>query len=136
MNLTAWSDEFSVGIKSIDEQHKKIVNMIKTLHDALDKGKAPAVLDKIINGLLDYTGQHFTYEEELFDKYGYPDAGDHKKEHAKLDKRVLKLKAELDAGSLKIGEVLLLELLYDLLQNHILKTDKKYSAFLVGKGVK
>ena len=110
--------------------------MMKTLHDALDKCIAPAVMNKIINGLLDYTGQHFAYEERLFDKYAYPDAEPHKKEHARLDARVVKLKAELDAGSLNMAEVLILELLHDLLHNHILQEDKKYSAFLIEKGVK
>jgi len=136
MNMMDWSDEFSVGIASIDEQHKKIIDMIKTLHDALDNGKAHSVLNKIINGLLDYTGQHFNYEEELFALHGYPDAVDHKRHHARLDKRVLKLKSELDSGNHKIVEVLLLELLHDLLQNHILNEDKKYGPFLVARGVK
>ncbi len=46
-NPTKWTDEFSVGIESIDSQYKELVNMIKTLHNAIADGKATEILDEI-----------------------------------------------------------------------------------------
>jgi len=95
VNPVTWNDEFSIGIKSIDEQHKKLVSIIKTLYDALADGKASDVMDTIFNDLFDYSEQHFAYEEELFKSYDYPDAEDHKKEHAELKRQLIKLKNKL-----------------------------------------
>ena len=136
INPTKWTDEFSVGIESIDTQHKKLVDMIKTLHNAIADGKATEVLDKIFSELLDYTNYHFSYEEELFKSYGYTDEEVHKKEHAELKNQLLKLKRMMDEGDSFMGEVLVLKFLQDWLLNHIMKSDKKYGPFLVEKGVK
>jgi hemerythrin-like metal-binding protein len=136
INPTKWTDEFSVGIKSIDTQHKKLVDMIKTLHNAIADGKATEVLDKIFSELLDYTNYHFSYEEELFKSYGYTDEEVHKKEHAELKNQLLKLKRMIDEGDSFMGEVLVLKFLQDWLLNHIMKSDKKYGPFLVEKGIK
>ena len=136
INPTKWTDEFSVGIGSIDRQHKRLVNMIKTLHNAIADGKATEVLDKIFKELLDYTDYHFSYEEELFKSYGYTDVEAHKKEHAELKNQLLKLKRMMDEGDSFMGEVLVLKFLQDWLLNHIMKSDKKYGPFLVEKGMK
>ncbi len=130
-----WSDEFSIGIESIDEQHKKLIDMIKTLYDAIADGRASDVMDEIFSSMFDYTDQHFSYEEELFEKYSYPDAEDHKKEHAELKRQLIKLKDDIYSGDHFMSEVLLLKFLEDWLIHHILKTDMKYSQYLIVKGV-
>ncbi|MCP5043131.1 MAG: hemerythrin, partial [bacterium] len=43
MNLIDWSDDLSVGVDSVDEQHKKLVNMINALNASLTKGEESAV---------------------------------------------------------------------------------------------
>ncbi len=78
MPLIQWSDNLSVGIASIDEQHKKLLNMINVLSDALANGQANEVLVQIFDGLAVYTVKHFAYEEELFSKYGYEESEAHK----------------------------------------------------------
>jgi hemerythrin-like metal-binding protein len=136
INPIEWSDEFSVGIESIDEQHKKLINMIKNLYDALANGRVSDVMDEIFSGMFDYTDQHFSYEETLFDKYDYPDAEAHKEEHAELHRQLVKLKNDIYSGDHFMSEVLLLKFLEDWLINHILKTDKKFGPYLIEKGVK
>ncbi len=136
INPITWSDEFSVGIKSIDEQHKKLVSIIKTLYDALADGKASEVMDTIFNDLFDYSEQHFSYEEELFKQYDYPDTENHKEEHTELKRQLIKLKNDIYSGDNFMCEVLLLKFLEEWLIIHILKTDKKFGPYLIEKGVK
>lgn len=131
-----WNDEFSVGIDSIDEQHKKLVSMIKTLYDALIEGRASEVLNEILNGLFDYADYHFSYEEKLFDKYDYPDARDHKEEHKELEHHLTQLSIKLETGDNFMGEVLLLQFMEDWLIKHIMTTDMKFGPFFIEKGVK
>jgi hemerythrin len=134
MPLLTWNDELSVRIPSIDEQHKKLVNMLNALSDAVDRGDADAVLAKIFDGLVVYTAKHFGYEEELFAKHGYPSTQAHVKEHEALKGQALDLKAKMDAGDFMVG-VEVLAFLKDWLTNHIMKSDRAYSQHLINHGV-
>lgn len=134
MALITWTNELSVGVASIDEQHKKLVNMINSLNDALEKGEADEMIIKIFNGLAAYTQKHFAYEEELFAAHGYPDSTAHKREHGDLIVQVVELKKKLDTGDFMIGAELM-SFLKKWLTNHILGSDKKYSQFLIQHGV-
>ena len=134
MSLIQWSDQLSVGIPSIDEQHQKLVNMANTLNDALTAGQANEVLEKVFRGLVVYTQKHFGYEEELFAKHGYPASDAHRAEHDALRRQVGELQAKLDGGNFMIG-VEVMSFLKGWLTNHILKSDKAYTGFLTSKGV-
>ena len=70
MPLIAWDQGFSVGVGSIDEQHKKLIGLLNDLHDAMRFGKGRDVLGKVLAELIDYTAYHFRTEEGLFAKYG------------------------------------------------------------------
>ena len=137
MSLMDWSSELSVGIDSIDDQHKKLISMLNALYDAMQAGEGKAMVGKVLGGLAAYTVNHFKYEEDLFDKHGYPDAAEHKKQHADLLAQVTEIKAKFDSGS---GSTTLsmeiLKFLKSWLVDHIQGTDQAYTSFLVAKGVK
>jgi len=44
MALMTWKADYSVNIKQIDDQHKKLIELINTLHDAMAKGHAKEAL--------------------------------------------------------------------------------------------
>lgn len=134
MPLLQWNNELSVGISSIDEQHKKLINMINALNDELAKGQPNDVLVKIFDGLAVYTVDHFGYEENLFSQYGYGESEAHKKEHIALIKQVGNLQEKMEKGDFMIG-VEVMVFLKEWLLNHILKSDKSYAPFLIAKGV-
>ena len=39
MAFIAWDDKLMTGIKSVDDQHKNLVEMVNELHDAMSVGK-------------------------------------------------------------------------------------------------
>lgn len=135
MALITWTDEFSVGIESIDSQHKRLVEMINDLNDACAKGQESEVVGKVFNNLALYTKRHFEYEEKLFKETGYDEGSDHKKQHQKLIGQVTSLKTKLDAGEQAVGTDVL-EFLKKWLTEHIMKEDQAYSSYLQSKGVK
>lgn len=135
MELITWSDKYSVNIGSIDKQHKKLVDIINRLHKAMLDKKTKDEMGIILNELIDYTVEHFGYEEELFTKYSYPGTLLHKKEHKDLVGKVSDFKNEFTAGKGAVS-MKLLSFLKDWLINHINGTDQKYSDFLIEKGVK
>lgn len=135
MPLIDWSQDLSVGIQSIDDQHKKLINMINALHDAMSQNQGDAVMGKIFEGLAGYTQKHFAYEEELFAKHGFPGSDAHKKEHEALISQVAELKKQFDYGQAVIT-MDLMQFLKGWLNDHIKGTDKKYTDFLLSKGVR
>ncbi|HVN47704.1 MAG TPA: bacteriohemerythrin [Bacteroidota bacterium] len=134
MSLILWDNTFSVHIKEIDEQHKKLVNLINSLYDAMKAGKGKEVLHHILDELIDYTKNHFSKEEKMMGQYGYPTAALHKMEHDKFTKKVLTMQNDLEKGNAVLS-MDVLQFLKDWLLQHIQKTDKQYSPFLNSKGV-
>jgi len=135
MPFIQWNETLSIGIDSIDEQHKTLVDMINSLSDALEKGETNDVLQKIFNGLADYTVSHFGYEEELLEQCGYTESEAHKNEHKALYNQVRHLQKKLENGDFTIS-VELMSFLKGWVTNHILKTDKAYAPFLITQGVR
>lgn len=131
----SWKSSYSVGIPSIDEQHKKLVDLLNSLWDAMSHGHGNEVCGKILNELVNYTMTHFETEERIFAKYAYPDAAAHKFEHEKLRERVKILRADLQSGKAQLS-IQLADFLKEWLTHHIRETDMKYSQFLQSKGVK
>jgi hemerythrin len=135
MALMEWNNSYSVNVAEIDVQHKKLVDMINDLNDAMSQGKGKDVIGKILGGLIDYAGSHFATEEKYFDKFGYPETISHKKAHADLVKKVLEYQDGFNKGSISLS-VEVMRFLKDWLILHIQGTDKKYTAFFNEKGLK
>ncbi len=136
MPLIEWTAELSVGIESIDEQHKKLVNMINALNDAMLTNSSNELLGKIFTGLAAYTQKHFAYEENMFAEYGYTDSEEHKRQHNELIAQVVELKEKFIENPQGTMSADLMLFLKRWLTNHIMRTDKEYAEFLLSKGVK
>jgi hemerythrin len=135
MTYFPWQNEYSVNIKQIDDQHKKLVSMVNELYDAMQKGQGREIIGKILSGILDYAKTHFTTEEQLMKIHAYADYAAHKKEHDDLTAKAVDFAKRYNQGNqnlaLQVGTFL-----KEWLMNHIIGMDKKYSSFLNGKGVK
>ncbi|MCL5268880.1 MAG: bacteriohemerythrin [Bacteroidetes bacterium] len=101
----------------------------------MKEGKGKEAMGKILKDLTDYTVYHFSTEEKLFEKHGYPESARHKKEHEDLTKQVLDIGRKYNAGEMVLT-MDLMNFLKEWLNNHIMQVDKKYSTFLNAKGVK
>ncbi len=88
----AWSDNLNTGIDEIDRQHRKIVDYINELHRAA-QGANRELIEKVLNGLIDYTISHFSFEEEMLENNHYDDLQEHKKLHHKF---IARIQAHLD----------------------------------------
>ena len=130
-----WKDEYSVGIDSIDQQHKKLLSLINQLQTAVDYKTGEEFEREALDELVDYTKTHFTYEEGLLEQNDYPDFVPHKAQHEAMIKEVEKVLAgyESDPDTAMRNAA---DYLKDWLINHINGTDKEYSSHLISRGVK
>jgi len=129
MPIFIWSDTYSVGAPGIDAQHKKLFDLINSLHEAMSQGKGKEALGKILDGLMDYTRVHFSDEEKMLEKVNYPDLAIQKAQHAAFVQKISELQKDYKSGKITMT-LPTMEFLKDWLLNHILKVDKKYQSYI------
>ncbi|MHA6206165.1 bacteriohemerythrin [Dyella soli] len=121
MPYMAWQDDLNTGIKVIDNQHRRIVEMINHLHDAMDR-RDRQELNDILDELVDYTLSHFAFEESLMEDADYEFTRAHKRVHEVFVKRVSEYRLRFRTGEDISNE--LLQTLSHWLFNHIRNDDK------------
>jgi hemerythrin len=134
MALITWNETLEVNIKKIDDQHKRLIELINILHDSMKAGKGNELIGPILSDLLSYTAFHFATEEKLFQEYAYPEFLRHKKEHDDLANKVKAFGNDFRSGKISVT-IDVMHFLRDWLRSHILGSDKKYGPFLNNKGV-
>jgi len=130
MPYVEWKSEFSVGVKTFNDDHKRLFSYLNELHEGLSAGFKVSEMEYILKGLVDYTTNHFQREERLMVKHSYPDYIKHKEEHDALLKEVNEFYTEFKAGK-KAFSFALLEFLNNWVSNHILQRDMMYKDFFV-----
>ena len=133
MALFIWSEQLSVGLTTIDKEHRKLVNILNSLHHALSKGEGKEIVGAVLAELIQYTGTHFANEEELMRKHGYPEFEQHRGIHKTLVRNVLDFQIKHKAGEVNTIEVM--KFVTEWLKKHIMETDKKYAPCLAANGV-
>jgi len=132
MAMFPWDDKYKTNHLTIDTEHKKLVDLINQLADAMQAGKGRDICGKVLNELVSYTKTHFANEERLMAAHGYAKTAEHKAEHAKFVKEVGDFKAKFDSGALTVTAQLL-NFLRDWLIKHILESDKALVAVIGSK---
>ena len=128
-----WSSDYSVQIKTIDDQHQELVNILNRLFIAVSKREGDKAIAGILDALMSYTQTHFALEERLMRQAKYKDIESHMEEHRKLLEQLDKLckKHLLEEKPIYFE---MLSFLKTWLKEHILGVDTKYSATLQQAG--
>lgn len=129
MSLFAWDDSLSVGHGFIDNDHKKLVTMVNSFHEAMEQGRGNEVIGKVLNNLAIYTKEHFAREEAEMQRIKYPKYQLHKLEHEKLLKQVTGLQADFTGGRVMMT-MEISKFLRDWLVTHIQQTDRQLALAL------
>lgn len=129
MAYFSWSNDLSVGNDFIDRDHRKLVDMVNALYNALSQGKANDVMGKVLNNLIVYTKEHFQREEAEMQRIKYAQFISHKQEHDRLIREVEQLRQKFDAGG-SLSAVQVGAMLSDWLRNHIQKVDVQLASAL------
>ena len=134
--MFAFTDRFMTGIEFVDDEHRKLFEIMSEaneliradfLHDKYDK------IMHILEELEDYTRHHFADEEEYMEKIGYPELDAQKRAHAAFVERLVEIDFnDIEAMDNNQQEYLteLMDFLVGWLTNHILKADMKIGEYV------
>lgn len=120
-----WSSDLDTGIEIIDRQHRRLIEYLNELNDAIGQRDADGV-KHVLDELVDYTLSHFSFEEELMEKANYPFFKAHKRVHEIFTKRVNEFLARAGRGEDVAPEIASMVKIW--LINHIKGDDKDYVA--------
>lgn len=122
-----WNKNFEVGIDIIDEQHKKLVNILNRLAAHFANLSSSIVLNEIFEELADYADYHFSTEEKIWSKYFKDDEWfiNHEHTHDSFIAEVVKIKNKQDDKTLNDVVNDIVSFLSQWLAYHILDTDKR-----------
>lgn len=134
MAIFAWNESYSVRVEPMDEQHRKLFDIINELAEAMKSGKGEAAVRDTVEQLAVYTRTHFLQEEMLMRRTGYPGLPAHQELHRKLMADVEQYKRALEEGR-SASPVSLLNFVRQWLVHHIREADKAYSDHLNANGV-
>lgn len=74
-----WSDDFSVGIRSIDDQHKRLVKLVNRMLQNPAAETGSETVSDVLSQMTRYAKTHFKFEEDLMLKNAFPHIDAHKK---------------------------------------------------------
>ncbi|MBE9536742.1 MAG: hemerythrin family protein [Proteobacteria bacterium] len=128
MPLIEWDDsKLSVGIELIDTQHKKWVDIMNELDEAILSMKGQKVLEKIFAEMVDYVHYHFAEEEKLMEEGAYASLDEHKRMHSIFREHIKKYQKGFQSGDLVLCSQVM-STLKSWLQGHIMVEDRKFAA--------
>ncbi len=75
-----WRDGFKIGVAQVDQEHRHLFTLVRALN--LES------VDQTVEELLDYVVTHFSNEQEMMEKSGYPAFEQHLKLHEEFAAQV------------------------------------------------
>ena len=129
--LKTWTDDYALGIKAIDEQHKGFFEACHRLYDAILNCEGEKMVEESVAFLRDYASRHFQTGESFMAKHAYPHLEQHKKLHTEFLEVLDSLMDELELfGPSQHLADRALEISQEWLINHIIEEDTRYAQYI------
>ena len=91
-----WKEEYNIGITDIDMQHQKLFELVENIKTNMKKHtNESVVLKEVFVEIIQYTKEHFDYEEKLMKTLHYPGIELQKRQHHDLVVDIKKILVEI-----------------------------------------
>jgi hemerythrin len=134
MSLIRWSKKLSIGIESIDCQHRGIIRELNQFHAAMLHGKGANDFGPLLKRLEVNLREHFSAEELLMTQTGYPGLAEQHTLHQDMIRECEEYLFRFEQGD-KTLMIPFLRTLYDGFKKHLLVEDKKFASWLLEQGI-
>lgn len=130
MNSYVWNESYSVGKPQIDEQHKKLFEILYKLENTDFKTETSAKnLNEAFDEAVEYLHTHLSYEENLMQINNYPNYKKHKLEHDKFKEEIIRIYYDYrEQDNINIKDLIIM--IRSWIISHIAGSDKELGLFL------
>ncbi|MGI9248527.1 MAG: bacteriohemerythrin [Woeseiaceae bacterium] len=84
MSLLQWKPEYSVGIESMDDEHREMISLINGVYEKLGASPDAEEIESCLEDIFNTISLHFALEERLMRDRSYAEFEDHKEDHEDL----------------------------------------------------
>jgi len=84
MTLIRWKPSFSLGIPSVDHEHRELIGAINTVYDSMQADASPETIESCLEDIYADVASHFALEERHMREAVYEEYEAHKDEHEDL----------------------------------------------------
>ncbi|MEG6612338.1 bacteriohemerythrin [Pseudoclostridium thermosuccinogenes] len=133
-----WKDRYKLDIEEIDKQHRRLFDIGARVYDLAVLNDSYDHYDEImqlIGELLDYTEYHFTFEENLLEKYNYGELDKQKQEHEFYVRKIKSISSKDIDEDQKQATLEIVDFLSEWISSHILFSDRKYAVYFKENGI-
>jgi hemerythrin len=136
MAKSLWNDSLSVGVDTIDDQHKMLLKHLAELSEAVENHHGTGEIASTLDFLVDYTDFHFGTEEKHMKASDYPEFEQHLAMHNEFKRTLSNLGEDFkEEGATRALAESINTLLINWFLKHIEVVDQKLGAFFNEKGV-
>ncbi len=119
-----WKPSYSVGVKQLDQQHERLLQLINEFSSENPDHSIKRCFVSL-NEIINYAQLHFASEEALLQQYNYEGLISHQKEHEAFMDTIFELNQKMADSGVDIFPDLVM-FLKDWYISHVLGTDKGY----------
>ena len=134
MALIEWKPRMSVGVSALDDDHRKLFDLLNQLHDVVRGTAERDEVVSIVADLVAYTEYHFECEERLMRLGRYPGLEDHTRIHRDMRRRMVSFQQKFLDAPTDANVLALYDYVSDWLVRHILGEDMRYRPYLDREG--
>ncbi|MFH1089106.1 MAG: bacteriohemerythrin [Candidatus Uhrbacteria bacterium] len=139
MSKFIWTEQYSVGVKEIDEQHQHFFQITNEVAEIAEQNEiTPSELLFKITNLSNYAVYHLLTEENIFKQYNYPEAEGHIAAHNLYREEMTRFIAEAEKPEADVKKMAteIADFAGAWLAGHIMMMDKQYAGFMHNNGIR
>ena len=84
MSLLKWKPQYTLGIPSVDHEHRELIGMINCIYRQIEDGANAEALERGLGDIHAGIAAHFALEERHMRDTAYPEFEAHKEQHEEL----------------------------------------------------
>jgi hemerythrin len=84
MSLLQWKPQYSVGIQSMDDEHREMIDLINATYEKLKSDADADQVEEYLGEILSTISMHFALEEKIMRNAAYSEFQAHKDDHEVL----------------------------------------------------
>ncbi len=121
--LISWDNQFAIGIKSIDEQHKQIVQLLNVVYANFKQGKAKAEIKASLTEFINVITTYLQQQETYYKQFSYAKADECATEHKLFLQKINQFNKDYSANKIKFLDDIIEDIKQWIFVNVVTNTD-------------